>query len=380
MKNFKQNFKSIVQRKARWLLTLLAILTLGVGQMWGTYYWSAAGTTDQGNSWGATAMTESADGYYWYYKITCAKPGNNDGFKIRASNENWNTSYGYTNVSNGFNGTDITDSWNNSDGNAHFYDAGANYYILFYPTNTINTTGSPIICASTYLPSGRPRFLVGANWTDANWENDNAANQMTFSTSSSSYSKDISITDATKEIALKITAYNDWSTTVFDKDDKGTGYNLSQALGGSDNLTFKVSHAGTTKITLTSAGKINVYGPYQVSYAAGTGATGTVSASAVTTYGSTCTLSSSTFTKSSPGYVQDGWSISDGGSKAYGLGASYTGGYTDVTLYPHWVENTYDVTINNDGNGSTTPSGKQTSVGQVTGSLASESPNGEVCH
>jgi len=33
-KNLKFNFKSIVQNKARWLLTLIAILTLGVGQMW----------------------------------------------------------------------------------------------------------------------------------------------------------------------------------------------------------------------------------------------------------------------------------------------------------------------------------------------------------
>ena len=37
-KNLKFNFKSIVQNKARWLLTIIAILTLGVGQMWaGTY-------------------------------------------------------------------------------------------------------------------------------------------------------------------------------------------------------------------------------------------------------------------------------------------------------------------------------------------------------
>lgn len=34
MKNVKFNFKSIVRSKARWLLTLIAILTLGVGQMW----------------------------------------------------------------------------------------------------------------------------------------------------------------------------------------------------------------------------------------------------------------------------------------------------------------------------------------------------------
>ena len=35
MKNFNFNFKSIVQSKARWLLTIIAIITLGVGQMWG---------------------------------------------------------------------------------------------------------------------------------------------------------------------------------------------------------------------------------------------------------------------------------------------------------------------------------------------------------
>lgn len=40
MKNLKINFKSIVRSKARWLLTLIAILTIGVGQMW------AAGITN----------------------------------------------------------------------------------------------------------------------------------------------------------------------------------------------------------------------------------------------------------------------------------------------------------------------------------------------
>ncbi len=34
MKNLKFNFKSIVQTKARWLLTFCALLTLGVGQVW----------------------------------------------------------------------------------------------------------------------------------------------------------------------------------------------------------------------------------------------------------------------------------------------------------------------------------------------------------
>ena len=193
------------------------------------------------------------------------------------------------------------------------------------------------------------KYLVGTNWTDASWDHTAAANKMT-DNGDGSYSKNVSITDATKEISLKISAKGTW-TPSWDKDDKGTGYNLSQALGGSDNLTFKVSHAGTTKITLTDAGKINVYGPYQVSYAAGTGATGTVSASAVTTYGSTCTLSSSTFTKS--GYTQDGWATSDGGGKSYNLGGTYTGGYADVTLYPHWTPSQYDVTLDPDEGSST---------------------------
>ncbi len=37
MKNFNLNFKSIVQSKARWLLTIIAIVTLVVGQMWANY-------------------------------------------------------------------------------------------------------------------------------------------------------------------------------------------------------------------------------------------------------------------------------------------------------------------------------------------------------
>ena len=46
------------------------------------------------------------------------------------------------------------------------------------------------------------------------------------------------------------------------------------------------------------------------------------------------TLSSSTFTRA--GYEQDGWATSDGGSKTYNLGGTYS---TDeaITLYPHWT-------------------------------------------
>ncbi len=323
---------------------LVMLLTLGVGQMWATYYYRG-----NQNSWGATAMTASDDGFYEYFSAKgYSNNGNqNNNFKVSTSTSSWDYNNGY--YTKGYNSTDITDAGNWDSDNICVYNA-ADFYILVYkPSTAINATSNPVVCFSTYLPSGVPRFLVGENWTDASWSNTAAANQMTYNTSSSSYSKDISISDASKEIALKITARGDWSTTVYDAGEKGTGHNLSQALGGADgnNLTFKVSHAGTTIITLTSAGQINVDAPYQVSYAAGTGATGSVSASAITTYGATCTLSSSTFSKT--GYTQDGWATSDGGDKAYNLGGTYTGGYSDVTLYPHWKANTTTITLNLNG-------------------------------
>ena len=52
------------------------------------------------------------------------------------------------------------------------------------------------------------------------------------------------------------------------------------------------------------------------------------------------TLEGAIFTRA--GYVQTGWSTSDGGSKAYGLSASY-GTNAAVTLYPYWTENTYSI-------------------------------------
>lgn len=51
------------------------------------------------------------------------------------------------------------------------------------------------------------------------------------------------------------------------------------------------------------------------------------------------TLSRSTFTYNE-NYVQDGWSTSDGGSKVYELGGTYSAN-ASVTLYPHWANAYY---------------------------------------
>ena len=80
------------------------------------------------------------------------------------------------------------------------------------------------------------------------------------------------------------------------------------------------------------------------------------------TYGTATTLS----TASKTGYTFGGWHTDQGcTNKVTSLGATaYT---ANITLYAKWTENTYTVTINNDGHGTTTPSGAQSNVGQVTG-------------
>ena len=72
---------------------------------------------------------------------------------------------------------------------------------------------------------------------------------------------------------------------------------------------------------------------YSVTYKPGTNGTGT-QVTDKKTKGRALTLRGATFTRT--GYVQTGWSKTDGGAQAYALGASYT---TDsaLTLYPVWT-------------------------------------------
>ena len=74
---------------------------------------------------------------------------------------------------------------------------------------------------------------------------------------------------------------------------------------------------------------------YTVTYTSGENGSG-AQQTATKTYGVALALNGAIFTRS--GYVQTGWATSDGGAKAYDLGASYTANAT-ITLYPCWTEN-----------------------------------------
>ena len=72
---------------------------------------------------------------------------------------------------------------------------------------------------------------------------------------------------------------------------------------------------------------------YAVTYSPGANGSG-AQQTATKTHDVALTLKGATFTRS--GYTQTGWSTSDGGAKAYDLGAAYTSNAA-VTLYPYWT-------------------------------------------
>ena len=72
---------------------------------------------------------------------------------------------------------------------------------------------------------------------------------------------------------------------------------------------------------------------YEVTYKPGANGSG-AQQTATKTHGVALTLRDETFTRS--GYAQTGWATSDGGEKAYDLGASYVADAA-VTLYPFWT-------------------------------------------
>lgn len=86
--------------------------------------------------------------------------------------------------------------------------------------------------------------------------------------------------------------------------------------------------SGQTKITYA------VPSNYEITYNAGSYGSGTIP-KGIKVHGTNFTLSSEKFIRE--GYIQTGWSNSDGGEKAYFLGGTYTANQS-TTLYPFWEE------------------------------------------
>lgn len=117
--------------------------------------------------------------------------------------------------------------------------------------------------------------------------------------------------------------------------------------GGSKVYELNGNYTANAAITLYPVWTIDTY---TVSYNKGNKGAGT-NTSDTKTYGVSLTLKGAIFTRT--GYTQTGWSITDGGAKAYDLGAAYTSN-SAVTLYPYWTINTWTVSYNKGANGTGT--------------------------
>ena len=120
-------------------------------------------------------------------------------------------------------------------------------------------------------------------------------------------------------------------TVVFSKPSK-TGY-LFEGWYYDDKFT-----QAATQITQGSTGNMTVYAKWSVKtftivYMAGAYGAEVVP-SDVKQYDVPIKLRSSSYTRK--GYLQDGWSTKDGGSKSYDLDATYSKNGS-LTLYPYWV-------------------------------------------
>ena len=107
------------------------------------------------NSWGATEMITSSDGFYSYYKAKSYKDnGNqNNNFKVATSTGRWDYNADY--LKSGFNGTNVTNMGKWDGDNCGIYHTTTYYVLIYHPNSAINQTDKPIICASTTLPDSR---------------------------------------------------------------------------------------------------------------------------------------------------------------------------------------------------------------------------------
>ena len=133
------------------------------------------------------------------------------------------------------------------------------------------------------------------------------------------------------------------------------------ALNTDQKATVQSTTDGSTYSNNSNAGSVSI-STYKLSSATAAEASpGTTSASAARTASVSMTATAKT------GYTFVGWYNSSGTRLTTNVKYTYTCSGSTATYYARFQENTYTVTVKNDGHGTTTPSGAQSNVGQVTG-------------
>jgi len=335
MNNFIFHFKSIVQSKARWLLTLIAILTLGVGQMnaYTLYFYmgrqtgwrdaSAVFKLNSSDADGGTTLTRvgSTD---WY---TCSTTATSKMYIVRC------------NPSGG--------KWNS---------------FSFTPSSTNN------VVRLTDWNAGElfSMYVTGDGWNSiGSWDNANANGKMTISTTNT-FSKTFTNVAASAH-EFKIVEQGRWDYAV------GWGGTITNTncdkANSNGNIQFTPYIAtGSTTITYNiSTGAITVTCPkIPITLNKNSGAS---NGSATVDVGAS-SLSSITHVSRDYYDLTGYWTASSGGYKvitAAGAFVTYSSNVSDylnnatpatwkktsaTTLYAQWTPKTYTITYKDEGGSS----------------------------
>ena len=150
------------------ILFLLALFSVTMTTQAAYYY------RGDKNSWGTgIQLTQSADGYYYYYEATAGAHN----FKILNNATSWSaTQWNENNILSLYNGTDVAVTKAGSDQNIKC-SATTKHYILFYPKNTkLNGSTNDYICASKTLPNGFGAIHFKHPWNGGSWIYQTATN------------------------------------------------------------------------------------------------------------------------------------------------------------------------------------------------------------
>ena len=150
------------------ILFLLALFSVTMTTQAAYYY------RGDKNSWGnGIQLTQSADGYYYYYEATAGAHN----FKILNNATSWSaTQWNENHILSLYNGTDVAVTKAGSDQNIKC-SATTKHYILFYPKGTkLNGSTNDYICASTTLPNGFGAMYLKHPWNGGDWVYQNTTN------------------------------------------------------------------------------------------------------------------------------------------------------------------------------------------------------------
>lgn len=151
-----------------------------------------------------------------------------------------------------------------------------------------------------------------------------------------------------------------------------TGYAFGGWASSTANATAgTVAYANQGSYPFTSSTTLYAIWGFNVVYNSNSG-TGTVATqngyyNATSSTGAITLNNGSTLTRS--GYTFGGWKTTAAGTSAnYSAGGNYTnsGSASSVTLYAHWIANTYTLTYNGNGNNTGTPPTTQTGASTYT--------------